>query len=52
MTMTTTPSTDAGADESTLGCGCCTPPPDTVDKKLAELEARRQRLERRLARLT
>lgn len=36
------------APESTPGCGCCIPPPDTVDRRLVELEARRERLEARL----
>ena len=40
------------AEESTPGCGCCIPPPDTVDKRVVELLARRERLERKLQRLT
>jgi hypothetical protein len=39
------------AEDATPGCGCCIPPPDTVDKRVAELQDRRQRLERKLARL-
>ena len=40
------------AEESTPGCGCCIPPPDTVEKRVVELLARRERLERKLQRLT
>jgi hypothetical protein len=43
--------TEARAEEPTSGCGCCAPPPDTVDRRVAELLARRQRLERKLERL-
>ncbi|MDQ3896804.1 MAG: hypothetical protein M3326_06055, partial [Actinomycetota bacterium] len=39
------------AEASTPGCGCCIPPPDTVDKRVAELQARRDRLEATLRRL-
>ena len=53
MTILLTPETaGAVAEESTPGCGCCVPPPDTVDKRVAELLARRVRLERKLERLT
>ena len=51
MTVTSARPPEADAEDATPGCGCCVPPPDTVDKRVAELEARRQRLERRLARL-
>ena len=39
------------AEDATPGCGCCVPPPDTVDKRVAELQDRRARLERTLRRL-
>ena len=42
----------AESEESTPGCGCCIPPPDTADQRVAELLARRERLERKLQRLT
>ena len=48
MTVATAHPTEVQTDESTLGCGCCVPPPDTVDRRVAELEARRQRLEHKL----
>lgn len=51
-TFLTIETAEAEAQEATPGCGCCIPPPDTVDKRVAELEARRERLERRLRRLT
>ena len=51
-TLLTSETTDVGAEEPTPGCGCCIPPPDTVDKRVADLLARRQRLERKLQRLT
>ncbi|HEX2048146.1 MAG TPA: hypothetical protein VHF27_10295 [Acidimicrobiales bacterium] len=50
-TLLTPETTEAGAEEPTPGCGCCVPPPDTVDTRVAELLARRQRLERKLASL-
>ena len=50
--------TDAGAPapDATPGCGCCVPPPDAARAEgrrlaLAELQARRDALERRLQRL-
>ncbi len=49
-TVLTSETTGARAEESTPGCGCCIPPPDTVDKRMAELLARRERLERKLQR--
>ena len=53
MTTFMTPETiEAEGQEATPGCGCCIPPPDTVDKRVAELQDRRERLERRLRRLT
>ena len=44
---------DARAGDATRGCGCCIPPPDASvpegrDRALAELEVRRDALERRL----
>jgi hypothetical protein len=39
---------EVATEEASPGCGCCIPPPDTAAKKLAELEARRQAVERRL----
>lgn len=42
----------AQAEEATPGCGCCIPPPDSADKRVAELLARRERLERKLHRLS
>lgn len=47
-TLLTIETADARADESTPGCGCCIPPPDTVDTRRAELEARKARLEAKL----
>lgn len=38
----------AAEDEDDLGCGCCTRPPSAVADKVAQLEARREMLERRL----
>ncbi len=53
MTTLLIPDTaDARVEEPTPGCGCCVPPPDTVDKRVAQLQERKERLERRLARLT
>lgn len=37
--------------DATPGCGCCIPPPDAAEARVAELEARRERLERRLRRI-
>jgi hypothetical protein len=39
--------------EATPDCGCCIPPPDATDKDraLAELQARREAVERRLGAL-
>ena len=51
-TVLTTGTAAGEAGDATPGCGCCVLPPDTVDKRLAELEARRDLLERRLARLS
>lgn len=42
---------ETGAQESGPGCGCCIPPPDSVDTRVALLEERRQRLEARLRRM-
>ena len=44
---------EAETDDATPGCGCCIPPPDASkaegrQRALAELEARREALERRL----
>ena len=48
-----TAGTEAEADDATPGCGCCVPPPDAAQaegrqRALAELQARRDALERRL----
>jgi hypothetical protein len=43
---------EAQTETSTPGCGCCVPPPDSVDRRVAELLDRRERLERKLLRLT
>ena len=51
-TLLTSEATEVETAESTPGCGCCIPPPDTADKRVAELQARKERLERQLARLT
>ena len=52
MTTLLIPETAATrAEESTPGCGCCIPPPDTAAKRVAELLARRERLDRKLATL-
>lgn len=53
MTLVTTPETAVSPSlaeaEATPGCGCCLPPPDAMaDRGLAQLLARRERLERRL----
>lgn len=49
MTTLLVPETaGAESEERTPACGCCIPPPDTLDKRVAELLARRQRLERKL----
>ena len=54
MTTLLIPETgDTRAEETTPGCGCCIPPPDASvpngrRQALAELEARRDALERRL----
>ncbi len=50
-TLVTSDTTEARAEEPTPGCGCCVPPPDTLDKRVAELLARRERLDRKLQRL-
>jgi len=51
-TVLPTPTVDTGAeaDDATPGCGCCIPPPGAgaKDKVLAELQARREGLDRRL----
>lgn len=49
-TMTTTETVEAQGPRP--GCGCCIPPPDTVDTRVAELQARRDAVERRLRGLT
>ena len=51
-TVLTTETAAGEAGDATTGGGCCVITPYTVDKRLAELEARRDRLERRLARLS
>ena len=55
MTTLLTPDTgdplDARAEDASPGCGCCIPPPDTADRRVAELVARRDRLDRKLQRL-
>ncbi len=51
-TVLTSGTTVARPEERAPGCGCCIPPPDTVDRRMAELLARRERLERKLQRLT
>jgi hypothetical protein len=49
MTDTLLPDTTApSAGESDAGCGCCIKPPADVDDRVAELEARRRAVERRL----
>lgn len=54
MTTLLIPETgDARAEEATPGCGCCVPPPDASvaegrQRALAELQARRDALQRRL----
>ena len=50
-TLLTMETAGARAEEPTPGCGCCVPPPDTVDTRIAELQARRDRLEAKLRRL-
>ena len=50
-TLLTTEVTAVEMPDATPGCGCCIPPPDTVDRRMAELQDRKERLERRLARL-
>jgi hypothetical protein len=50
-TLLPTP-TDSAVDDAAPGCGCCIPPPGgDADraKALAELQARRDAIERRLA---
>jgi hypothetical protein len=47
-TFIVTEAAEADVEEATPGCGCCIPPPDTVDKRVAELQARRDAVERRL----
>lgn len=37
-----------GESDDYLDCGCCTRPPTTAADKVAELEARREAVERRL----
>lgn len=53
MTTTLAPVTpvEVKAEEAGPGCGCCIPPPDASAKEeaMASLQARRERLERRLA---
>ena len=51
-TLLTSETTDVRAEESTPGCGCCIPPPDSVDTRVDALLARRERLEAKLRRLT
>ena len=51
-TLLTAETTDVRAEESTPGCGCCIPPPDSVDTRVDALLARRERLEAKLRRLT
>lgn len=46
--MTDTLQIDPLTDEDYLGCGCCIRPPEAVEDKLTQLEARRDALERRL----
>lgn len=47
-TLQAAPDVALFADEETLGCGCCIRPPAEADEKIAVLEARRERLDRRL----
>lgn len=47
-TLQVAPDVTLFADEDTLGCGCCIRPPAEADEKIAQLEARRERLDRRL----
>jgi len=49
MTYTMTAGTALTADGATAGCGCCKPPELDVSDEVAELEARRAAVERRLA---
>lgn len=51
-----TPDAGAPPEDATAGCGCCVPPPDAAQAEgrrlaLAELQARRDALERRLRNL-
>ncbi len=41
----------AEATTNNLGCGCCQPPPSTTEDLIRELQARRDDLDARLARL-
>ena len=50
-TLLTSQTTEDETPDSAPGCGCCVPPPDTVDQRVAQLQERREQLERRLARL-
>lgn len=50
-TFLTLETAETDAQEAGPGCGCCIPPPDTVDQRVALLEERRQRLEARLRRM-
>ena len=47
-TLQVAPDVALFAEEDTLGCGCCIRPPEGPDEKIAQLEARRELLERRL----
>ncbi len=50
LLTTTTDEADAQATDAEPGCGCCIPPPgaSAKDVVLAELQARRDAVERRL----
>lgn len=50
-TFLTMETPEAGAQDAGPGCGCCIPPPDTVDTRVAQLEERRARLEAQLRRM-
>ena len=47
-TFLTAQTRETEVEDTTPGCGCCVPPPDAVDSRMALLEERRERVERRL----
>lgn len=48
MTDTLTTSPPATEAKGSTSCGCCTPPPLSLDEEVRELQARREAVERRL----